>query len=126
MYFVGGIHNNLIIQGVESQKKLYGSAGDKVIDVFITEKKNDKNPEEIIKEMELEIMRLGPQNVSKHCADYTKLVVIDIAPSSVSNKFEFINIVNSYKERGLISNFITPPKDPSYHLEIPNKEIIFT
>ena len=37
-------------------------------------------------EMLKEVYRQGPSKVSKHCADFRQLNVIDIAPSSVSNK----------------------------------------
>lgn len=36
-----------------------------------------------------EVYRQGPSKVSKHCADFRQLNVIDIAPSSVSNRAAF-------------------------------------
>ena len=37
-----------------------------------------------------EVYRQGPSKVSKHCADFRQLNVIDIAPSSVSIELPFI------------------------------------
>ena len=36
-----------------------------------------------------EVYRQGPGKVSKHCADFRQLNVIDIAPSNVSNRAAF-------------------------------------
>ncbi|MEI6408221.1 MAG: hypothetical protein WCR52_02465 [Bacteroidota bacterium] len=116
------MYNNIVNQGVDAQKKLYGPYGDKVIDVFIAQKAAGKSHIEIVDAMEAKIIELGPGNVSRHCADFRKLVVVDIAPSSIANKSAFVTISNQYKTKGLLSEFLQPTDgDPAYHLEIPNK-----
>ena len=49
-----------------------------------------------------EVYRQGPGRVSKHCADFNKLNVIDISPSSVSNPRAFHkSLINNVKFRSL-------------------------
>ena len=112
--------NNLIASpdSVAQQKTLYGPYGDLVIDAFVAAKKKQKSKKEILLAMEAKIIELGPGKVSKHCADFNKLVVVDIAPSSIKNKEAFITSVDSDIR---VSRFFAPPKDPAYHLEIPNE-----
>ena len=66
-----------------------------------------------------EVYRQGPGRVSKHCADFNKLNVIDISPSSVSNPRAFHkSLINNVK----ISRVLVPwtkTKDPVFHIEIP-------
>lgn len=109
---------NIEQHGVLYQKKLYGRYGDKVIDEYSSLKKNGKSMTEIISGMTIKINSLGPRNVSRHAGNPNKLNVIDIAPGSISlalrKKFE--SAVNCDSR---VSKFLVPPKDPAYHLEIP-------
>jgi hypothetical protein len=116
------MYNNILSRGVEDQKALYGSYGDKVIDVYIEQKAAGKSKGEILESMEAKILELGPRNVSRHCADFNKLVVVDIAPSSISNKSGFTATAYNYETSGVLSKFLQPEDgDPAYHLEIPNQ-----
>jgi hypothetical protein len=110
------MYNNLESEGVEAQKELYADAGDKVIDVYVASKAAKKTPAQIKADMVAKINALGPSNVSKHCADSSKLCVVDIAPSSITNKTKFIEEVGKDSR---VSKFLKPPTDPAYHLEIP-------
>jgi len=110
------MYDNLETSGVERQKKLYGGAGDKVIDAYVEAKKAKKTKPQILAAMEDKIEKLGPSRVSKHIADPSKLGVVDVAPSSIRNKKEFIKGVEGDKR---VSLFLKPPNDPAYHLEIP-------
>ena len=76
------------------------------------------NRESTIAKMEVKILEIGASHVSRHCADFNKLCVVDIAPSSILNKDAFIKAVASDKR---VSKFLQPPSDPAYHLEIPIK-----
>ncbi|MET1257612.1 hypothetical protein, partial [Aliikangiella maris] len=109
---------NIERHGVVHQKQLYSSYGDKVIDEYSALKQKGKNKVEIISGMTIKINFLGPRNVSRHAGNPNKLIVIDIAPSSINlalrTKFE--SAVNSDSR---VSKFLTPPNDPAYHLEIP-------
>jgi len=109
------MYYNIVSKGVESQKRLYGSSGDKVIDVYVKLKGEGKNKAEIKAAMEAKINEVGSKKVSKHCGDPTKLQVIDVAPSSISNKAKFI--AEAEKDTR-VSNFLKPPDDPGYHFEI--------
>lgn len=110
--------HNIQWYGVDRQKRLYGKYGDKVIDTYVLLKKEGKTAREIISGMEKTIISIGGRNVSKHVGDPTKLNVIDIAPSSIGIAFrqKFEMAVQAEKR---ISQFFMPPKDPAYHLEIP-------
>jgi len=112
----------LLIPGpraIEKQRSIYGKNGDKVIDVFEESQNNGQNKEDTIAAMEQKILDLGPSKVSKHIADYKKLVVIDIAPSSIAHKAAF---VMQFEHDERISRSFKPPLDNAYHLEIPNLE----
>jgi len=109
---------NIERHGVAHQKKLYGPYGDKVIDEYSALKQKGKTKVDIISGMTMKINSLGPRNVSRHAGNPNKLNVVDIAPSSINlalrKKFE--SAVNTDSR---VSKFLVPPKDPAYHLEIP-------
>lgn len=113
--------NNIVATTVAAQKKLYAAAGDSVIDVFVAEKKAGKNATQIKAAMEAKINAIGPGTVSHHCADPAKLNVVDIAPSTIADKKAFEAAVNAAIKSKKVSRFITPPTDPAYHIEIPQK-----
>lgn len=110
------MYNNLETVGVEAQKSLYASAGDKVIDVYVASKAAKKSGAEIKADMVAKINELGPSSVSRHCADASVLCVVDIAPSSISDKPKFIA---AFERDARVSYSLKPPADPAYHLEIP-------
>ena len=70
-------------------------------------------------EMLKEVYRQGPSKVSKHCADFRQLNVIDIAPSSVSNKAAFHRALLNNSKISRVLDPWTPSKDPVFHIEIP-------
>lgn len=113
------MYDNIAADGAEAQKVLYGSYGDKVIDVYVAEKAAGKSRDEIIGAMESKINELGPSKVSQHLADPAKKNIIDIAPSSISDKAAFEKAVEADSR---VSKFLKPPADRSYHLEIPQPE----
>ncbi|MBL9031151.1 MAG: carboxypeptidase regulatory-like domain-containing protein [Phycisphaerae bacterium] len=106
------MYDNIVEHGVDHQKNLYAAAGDKVIDVYVANK--DKSREEIIEAMKAKVIELGPSTVSKHCSD--DYDVIDVAPSSISDGPAFVKAAKAHSD---VTNFLEPPDDPAYHLEIP-------
>jgi peptidoglycan hydrolase-like protein with peptidoglycan-binding domain len=112
------MYSNIQSKGLAHQKRLYGRYGDMVIDVYTASKRAGKNRVQIIRDMEAKIVELGPSKVSRHCADPAVLGVIDVAPSSITNKDAFEVAVRADSRVG---KFIPPPKDPGYHIEIPQK-----
>jgi RHS repeat-associated protein len=113
---------NIIQKGVDSQKKLYASSGDAVIDVYVQQKANGATDEQIKSAMTQKIENVGPSNVSKHCANSTILNVVDISPSTIKDKKAFDNALTQAKKDGLISKFIKPGGgEPVYHIEIPQQ-----
>jgi hypothetical protein len=108
--------NNLERFGVAHQKALYGPAGDLVIEVYRKAKEAGRGAAAIKALMTDEIVRVGPNRVSRHAADPKVLNVLEISPSSVSLRQEFEHAV---RQDARVSRFITPPMDPGYHLEIP-------
>lgn len=108
--------NNLEKYGVEHQKNLYGSSGDRVIDVYAKSKAQGKTSDQIKYDMEVKIKEVGPTNVSRHTGDPNVLNVFDVAPSSITDKVAFEKAV---KADTRVTKFLVPPQDPGYHLEIP-------
>lgn len=115
------MYDNLERHGVENQTNLYGSGsyGDMVIDIYVESKGSGGTRDEIISDMQTKIEELGPTNVSKHASDPNVLGVIDIDIKSLSNQERFKGVVNGFKSKGTVSKFLFPPKDPAFHLEIP-------
>lgn len=113
------MYDNLERHGIAHQKELYGRGGDAVIDVYAKSKKAGKDPSRIKADMEQKIRELGPTNVSRHAADPSVLNVFDVAPSSLSNQRGFEQAVRGDAR---VKTFLVPPKDPGYHLEIPQPQ----
>ena len=128
--------NNIENKGVLSQKILYGASGDKVIDTYSEAKEYNYQAIHVneilgadflpilsngnIKTlMTNKIKEVGPSNVSKHSSDPNTYNVIDISPKSLSNGSSFGNKV---KADTRVEKVITPPKDPAYHIEIPQNQ----
>lgn len=109
------MYNNCKKYGVKAQKKLYGAAGDKVVDIYLDGKLGNKKKKEIIETMTATIYEMGPTKVSRHCGDPHQVNVIDIAPSSIADKSAFESILKTDSR----VKAITPHEsDPAYHLEI--------
>jgi hypothetical protein len=108
--------NNCEQHGADSQKKLYGRAGDQVIDVYVAAKAGGKAPDAVKLAMETKIKEIGPTSVSRHASDPNRLNVFDVAPSSITDKVAFEHAV---KADTRVAYFLVPPTDPGYHLEIP-------
>lgn len=72
-----------------------------------------------LEERTKEIYKQGTGNVSRHCADYKRLNVIDIAPSSVSNKLLFHNALMNNRNISKVLDPFTKSIDPVFHIEIP-------
>ena len=126
--------NNIESKGVESQKRLYGSNGDQVIEVY----ENAHTVENIASEtitaltgvsvnvefsdtaiksmMTNKINELGPGNVSKHSSNPNVLNVIDISPRSVKN---LSSLTKSFQNDSNVSKVIPVGNDPALHIEIP-------
>jgi RHS repeat-associated protein len=115
---VRAMFNNIQGTSVKRQKKLYSSAGDQVIDVYVKAKLKGLSANEIKAKMLEKVIGIGPNKVSKHCGDPNILNVIDIDPNFIRNQRGFINAVNGSRE---VSKFLQPPDDPAYHLEIPQR-----
>ena len=70
--------------------------------------------------MTAKVKEVGPSKVSLHCADPSKLNVIDIAPSSVDDPGAFLSAIKAAKDQGAISRFFSPGShDPAFHIEVP-------
>ena len=108
--------NNLEKYGVTHQKQLYGPAGDRVIDVYAKVRGDGGGKEETILAMKQKVIDVGPVNVSRHASEPRVLNVFDVAPSSINNKQAFEKCVQSDSR---VTTFFMPPRDPGYHLEIP-------
>ena len=101
------------VGGVAKQKEIYADPGDKVIDVYVNEKKLGKTEAETIISMENKIKDLGPSNVSKHIADFKVMNTFDVSYARLSNKNDFLDEIKKRKEldKVLIEN-------ECYHIQI--------
>lgn len=108
-------------QGVEHQRQLYGTAGDKIIDVFVELRDKGSTPAEIQAGMRDRILEIGPGKVSRHLADPATLNVLDIAPSSLGGGDAVAAFETAAKALvgSRIERLLTPgDRDPAEHLEI--------
>lgn len=110
------MYANLERTGADEQKAIYGDAGDKVIDVYVKDKKAKKSKSVIISNMESKINEVGPSNVSKHCGDPAKLNVVDVAHSSISNKTAFYNALKADPNVSKVLD-----ENNCYHVEVKQK-----
>ena len=110
------MYDNCRAHGSDSQRDLYGAAGDKVVDVFDASTAAGKDADHVKADMTQKIVDLGPPNVSRHTADPRVLAVIDVAPSSLADKGAFEKAATNESR---VSLFLKSPKDPAFHLEIP-------
>lgn len=104
------MYENILRRGVQYQKNKYTDIGDQVIDVYNAKMSREQN----IAAMESKIKELGPERVSHHCGDHTKVNVMDVAISSVNNRTSFVNALNANGIKCIIEN-------DCYHLEIKQK-----
>ena len=97
---------NIQNKGFDNQRKLYANPGKQVIDLY-------PNQDAML----AKIYELGPQTISKHCADPSVLNVFDVAPSSISNKNDFHIAL---EKNAQIHKCLTPynSNDPAFHIEI--------
>lgn len=109
--------------GPKTQKVIYGSAGDKVIDVYIAGKSAKLTKTKIIENMVSQINSTKwPGHVSLHCVpktQYSKLNVLDISQSSISNSGAFKKQLDIAVKNGIIKPYLI--ENECYHLEIPVK-----
>ena len=108
--------NNLERYGVEHQKRLYARAGQEVCDAYAQAKARGLSDDMVKEAMARKIIAIGPTKVSRHASDPTVLNVFDVAPSSITDRVAFEAAVRSDRR---VAFFLTPPRDPGYHLEIP-------
>jgi hypothetical protein len=105
------------LYGTDAQKKLYGNAGDKIIDVYITEKNNKKSKDEIINAMEKKINEIGGYNISHHIGDPKILNVFDISSNRMANASSFLSEAKKYVGVD-IDRVINETDRNCYHFEI--------
>ena len=102
---------NVDAHGLKSQKALYGSSGDKVLDL---------HPD--VAKMTDKINEVGPTKVSKHCCEPSKMNVVDVSPrsSNLNNPRSFAREAQNHPG---VSRVLSPynSKDPAIHIEIPQR-----
>jgi hypothetical protein len=118
------MYDNIVNQGVETQFKLYGPAGDEVIKEYVFHRNAGEGMTDILKAMARKIRTLGPSNVSAHCtADPEKQVTFDILPGSIPKDKK--NIFETAM-KGITGKFLIPGVTTGelvYHAEI-KKELL--
>ena len=112
------MYDNLERYGVDEQKRLYGSYGDQVIDVYVAEKAKGRSASAVQSAMQARIVAIGCTNVSHHCSDTQD--VIDVAPSSIADPGAFLRALAQALAAGRVSKYLTPSdSDPAFHIELP-------
>ncbi|MDQ6721523.1 MAG: hypothetical protein M3003_12120 [Candidatus Dormibacteraeota bacterium] len=108
--------------GVDHEMALYAAAGKAVIRRYAKSKKEhdgepkDERAQHIVADMVDEINKQGPINVSHHEADPKVLNTFDLSPRSIANRCRFEEALRAERR---LSKYFVPPKDASYHLEVP-------
>ena len=110
------MYDNLERYGVEHQKRLYARGGQLVCDAYAQAKARGLSGDQVKEAMARKIVAIGPTKVSRHASDPGVLNVFDVAPSSIHDRVAFEAAVRSDRR---VAFFLTPPRDPGYHLEIP-------
>ena len=98
---------------LKQQRTVYKAPGQKVIDVYVEETKNNKSRVEIISKMESKINELGPSTVSKHLANPAVLNTFDIAYGRLTDKTKFWN---ETKKRTELDDILV--ENSCYHIQI--------
>ena len=96
---------------LQEQRDTYASSGQKVIDVYVSEK--SKSREVVIAKMEEKIKEIGPSKVSKHLADPLLMNTFDVSYARLSNKTKFWNEMKKRSELDKILN-----ENKCYHIQI--------
>jgi len=114
------MYQNLVTQGVDKQRALYGPAGDRVIDVYEQLRDAGKPAQEIRDGMRDAILAIGPSKVSRHCGDPAVLNVFDVGPRSLGDDTarRAFNDAAKAEEGKRVAKYIPYPKDPGNHFEI--------
>lgn len=114
------MYRSIVALGVPSQLALYADAGDAVIRAYVASRKAGLDEAAILAAMTAKIVAVGPSNVSLHCADPSRLNVVDIAPSSIQDPRAFAAAIASETRTGRLSRFFAPGShDPAFHIEVP-------
>jgi len=113
------MYDNVQNTSLAAQHALYGTAGDKVLDVYEKGRKAGLSRDAIILNMTKEIEAVGPEKVSHHAGDPSKVNVFDVGPHSVTPQANKAKFAKAAKEDPRVSQFFEPPNDPGYHFEIP-------
>jgi hypothetical protein len=123
------MYRNILATSPQQQKKLYGPSGDKVIQAYqdalkaynLAKKKDPNTPTpDYVSIMEGKIVEVGPENVSKHCGDFSVLQAVDISFSQITNQQLFHDaLALDLRIAKLLDPFTKPHTDPAFHIEVP-------
>ncbi len=109
---------NIKKTSVDTQKKIYGVNGDKVLDVY----RSGVSDAENVAAMAAKIKEVGPRNVSHHCfttEEFEQKNVLDISAKSLSSTRAF---VQALEDTGLgIVIIDESSSNGCIHIEIPQK-----
>jgi hypothetical protein len=114
------MYENCVNNGVQTQYNLYGSKGDKVIDVYVASKKAGLSAEAIKTNMENKIRDILPDRVSNHCVteeQYAKLNILDISNSTFNSATQRNRVISKLSKLGV--KCIYEPKNNCLHIEVP-------
>jgi hypothetical protein len=113
------MYDNLKKFGVSAERKLYGPAGNRVIDTYELKKNYGYGISDTLAAMTNTIRFVGCGNVSAHCtSDPEKSVTLDIEPSSIDTVRRplFESAMKAISSKFLIPGVTTG--EPVYHAEL--------
>jgi hypothetical protein len=111
------MYNNIVSKGVASQYNLYGSGGDAIINVYVSEKAKSSTPTEIKNAMTSAIVTNDWQY--DHRADGITKAVVDISFRELKSIGTMTVSLQKWKNKGVVSKFID--ESDHFHVEIPQK-----
>jgi hypothetical protein len=83
------MYNQTSKYGVNRQYKLYGSSGDRIIDVYVEENNKGSDRNITIGKMEQKIIDIGAFNISHHAGNHNKINVFDVSAKRLNNPSAF-------------------------------------
>jgi len=113
---VRAMYHNIERYGTDYNFDLYGPSGDEVVSAFKGAKAAGGSEDEIKAAMVARLLAVGPTKVSRH-AGIPGLAVVDLSPPSDRTGIE--SALRQAQAAGIVSQWIGPPSDPAYHVEIP-------
>lgn len=115
------MHHNLVTLGVASQRSLYKTSGNRVIDIFEEQQRAGATADQIRAAMAAAIVAIGPSAVSNHCNP--SYDTFDVATRSIEDAKAFVAALERAKAAGKLKGFIEEGRGMAYHLDVKRVDV---